>query len=59
MQLAADLRREGPEGAAEAERWLAISVTDHGPGIPEKDQERIFGEYQKGGSGRRARGGRR
>jgi signal transduction histidine kinase len=57
VQLAADLRREGPEGAAEAERWLAISVTDHGPGIPEKDQERIFGEYQKGGSGRRARGG--
>jgi len=57
VQLAADLSREGPEGAAEAERWLAIGVTDHGPGIPEKDQERIFGEYQKGGSGRRARGG--
>lgn len=57
VELAADLNREGPEGAAEAERWIAIAVTDHGPGIPEKDQERIFGEYQKGGSGRRARGG--
>ena len=57
VRLAVDLSREGPEGAAEAERWLAIGVTDHGPGIPEKDHERIFGEYQKGGSGRRARGG--
>ena len=57
VRIAADLNREGPEGAGQAERWLAISVADQGPGVPEADQERIFGEYEKGGSGRRKRGG--
>ena len=57
VRLAADLSREGPPGSPEAERWLAIGVTDQGPGVPLKDQERIFGEYQKGGSGRSARTG--
>jgi signal transduction histidine kinase len=57
VHIAAELRRDGPEGVDEAERWLAVGVADHGPGIPKKDQERIFGEYQKGGSGRNARGG--
>ena len=57
IRIAADLSREGPEGAGQAERWLAISVADQGPGVPEADQERIFGEYEKGGSGRRKRGG--
>ena len=57
VRLSADLSREGPERAPEAERWLAISVTDQGPGVPEADQERIFGEYEKGGSGRSKRGG--
>jgi len=57
VHIAAELRRDGPEGVDEAERWLAVGVTDHGPGIPKKDQERIFGEYQKGGSGRNARKG--
>ena len=56
VRLAAELRREGPE-EVEAERWIAIGVADQGPGIPERDQERIFGEYEKGGSGRSARGG--
>ena len=57
VRIAADLSREGPGGAGQAERWLAISVSDQGPGVPEADQERIFGEYEKGGSGRRKRGG--
>ena len=57
VRLSADLSRECPERVPEAERWLAISVTDQGPGVPEADQERIFGEYEKGGSGRRKRGG--
>jgi len=57
VRIAAELRREGPAGVEEAERWVAVGVTDHGPGILQKDQERIFGEYQKGGSGRNARGG--
>ncbi len=57
VQLAADLSRDGPEGASGAERWLAISVADQGPGVPLEDQERIFGEYEKGGSGRAKRGG--
>jgi len=57
VRLAADLSREGPVGLPEAERWLAIGVTDQGPGVPVKDQERIFGEYQKGGSGRAERKG--
>lgn len=57
VRLAADLNREGPEAASEAERWLAISVSDQGPGVPLEDQERIFGEYEKGGSGRVKRGG--
>ncbi len=57
VRLSADLSREGPERAPEAERWLAISVTDQGPGVPEADQERIFGEYEKGGTGRSKRGG--
>jgi signal transduction histidine kinase len=56
VHLAAELRREGP-GEAEAERWIAVGVVDQGPGIPEQDQERIFGEYQKGGSGRSTRRG--
>ncbi len=57
VHLAADLRREGPGEPFDAERWIAIGVTDHGPGIAAADQERIFGEYQKGGAGRRQRGG--
>jgi signal transduction histidine kinase len=57
VRLAADLSRDGPAGLPEAERWLTIGVTDQGPGVPVKDQERIFGEYQKGGSGRSARAG--
>ena len=57
VRLSADLSRECPERVPEAERWLAISVTDQGPGVPEADQERIFGEYEKGGSGRSKRGG--
>ncbi|MGB5676053.1 MAG: GAF domain-containing protein [Gemmatimonadota bacterium] len=57
VRIAADLSREGPGEAGQAERWLAISVADQGPGVPEADQERIFGEYEKGGSGRRKRGG--
>jgi signal transduction histidine kinase len=57
VRLAADLSREGPNGAPEAERWLAIAVADEGPGVPLEDQERIFGEYEKGGSGRVKRGG--
>ncbi len=57
VRLAANLHREGPTGASEAERWLAISVVDQGPGVPVEDQERIFGEYEKGGSGRVKRGG--
>jgi signal transduction histidine kinase len=56
VRLSADLSRDGPE-SREAERWLAIAVTDQGPGVPIKDQERIFGEYEKGGSGRSARTG--
>ncbi len=57
VRLAAELSRDGPGGGAEAERWLAISVADQGPGVPVEDQERIFGEYEKGGSGRIKRGG--
>ena len=37
------LRDESPE-------WVVLSVTDEGPGIPEKDLLRIFGEFQKSSS---------
>jgi signal transduction histidine kinase len=56
VHLEAELRREGPVGADGAERWVAIAVKDDGPGIPKHDQERIFGEYQKGAAGRQSRG---
>jgi signal transduction histidine kinase len=56
VHMQADLRRDGPPRMDQAERWIAIGVTDHGPGIPEKDQERIFGEYQKAAAGRTAKG---
>lgn len=56
IRLEAELRREGPIGLDGAERWVAIGVTDQGPGVPKHDQERIFGEYQKGAAGRQARG---
>jgi signal transduction histidine kinase len=41
------------EVVAEAERdrdGLRISVTDHGPGIPEDERELIFGRFQRGSS---------
>jgi signal transduction histidine kinase len=57
VKLAAGLSREGPPAGPDAERWLTIQVADQGPGVPAEDQERIFGEYEKGGSGRSARTG--
>lgn len=47
----AEARREGrtgPPGPAQAPgpgRWIAVDVSDTGPGIPEKDQELIFQEF--------------
>ncbi len=35
--------RPGDDGAGE--RWVAIEVEDQGPGIPDEDLERIFGEW--------------
>lgn len=56
VRLAADLRRDGPPAGNGAVQWIAIAVADQGPGIPSEDQERIFGEYQKGTAGRRRSG---
>lgn len=56
IRVRADLRREGPSAADGAGRWIAIDVSDQGPGIPRKDQERIFGEYEKGAAGRAMQG---
>ncbi|HET7322623.1 MAG TPA: HAMP domain-containing sensor histidine kinase [Longimicrobiaceae bacterium] len=39
------VRSGGPLAPDDA---LVVSVTDDGPGIPEEDQERIFGEFERG-----------
>jgi signal transduction histidine kinase len=40
-------------------RWLCISVTDSGPGIPAVDQERIFEEFEQVDAGPRTHSERR
>jgi signal transduction histidine kinase len=45
VDVRAGINREGPDPSGEAERWVAIEVEDEGPGIPEEDLERIFGEW--------------
>ncbi len=57
VRIAAELREEGPGGFGQPTRWVAVDVTDQGPGIPPEDVERIFGEYVTGAAGRTSRGG--
>jgi signal transduction histidine kinase len=45
VDIRAGIDRDGPGGDGGAERWVAIEVEDRGPGIPEEDLERIFGEW--------------
>jgi two-component system sensor histidine kinase KdpD len=37
--IAVSIERHGP--------WLQVAVTDHGPGIPEKEQARIFDKFYR------------
>lgn len=36
--------------------WVFIEVSDQGPGIPKKEQERIFSRFGQGRAGRRGKG---
>lgn len=38
------------------ESWIEVSISDEGPGIPERDRERIFERYVRVGKARRAGG---
>ncbi|MGI8619500.1 MAG: sensor histidine kinase [Gemmatimonadaceae bacterium] len=44
---------------SEVGRWLCISVTDSGPGIPLADQQRIFEEFEQVDAGSRTHSERR
>jgi signal transduction histidine kinase len=38
----------GEGESASAERWAEVRVTDHGPGVPVPEQQRIFDRYYRG-----------
>jgi PAS domain S-box-containing protein len=46
--IVVEARPEGP--------MVVISVTDHGPGVPKQDQERIFEKYESADAGRGSSG---
>jgi signal transduction histidine kinase len=63
INLVTNAGKYAPEGPIELtshidERGLVVAVTDHGPGIPEQDRERIFDRFvQLDQSSTRAQGG--
>ncbi len=63
LTLEKDLQTESPEkdgsppGDATDEIHLIFEVMDTGPGVPEDDQELIFGAFEQSDSGRQTHGG--
>ena len=59
VRAAVSEETDSPRLRTAASRWLCISVTDSGPGIPLADQERIFEEFEQVDAGPRTHSERR
>jgi signal transduction histidine kinase len=46
-RIVLDLQGDGPEPPPRPGNWVAIRVSDTGPGVPEEEQERIFDEFHR------------